>query len=366
LIGIKDIRVELVKKFARESSVFKNKIKIKRKHKRPISLVTFVTTSPMNALVNERSGELGFFFKENYGYFPDDSKTQIREKYKDFYFRIINDYFKLIKETFPDEWEDSENYILATDRGIRVFLRLLRLIIDYNVTKQGKKFNDIEITKNIISSLKGFNFKIEDLKGKYFGEGGADIFLEDLKAHIQKSIDDFFPKEQKKLILEKEIESSDKEEAERLMERWLPKLGDQVYGELSYIDSTTFDFFKLLPKRCKIKLLVSIVKDLDSCIKKYDELKNQGFSIEIKRITKPSKDPAKEGGAYLHERWIGGNEFEVDIGADMKKSALGGKKHTFRVFGNVINSKRLESFKERWRGLSKFKEREILIENLFS
>jgi len=266
LIGIPEIRIELVKKLARESKVFKGKIKIHSKDKGAISLVTFVNTNPTGRLINERSGELGILFRERYNKNPDHSEDKMREKCKKFYFKIFEDYFGLIQKTFPKEWEENKNFVLSTDRGIRVFLRLLKLLYKYNIIND-KNIGDLEIFNNAISALEGFDFSIQSLKGKYFGEGGADLFLESLKEHIQKIIPDFFPKENKKILHEINVEAGDRDKAEKFILQWLPGLGKEIFGELTYINKTTFDYLSRLPKKSSIKLFVSEIWSETDCKK---------------------------------------------------------------------------------------------------
>lgn len=363
LIGIKDIRVELVKKLSNESKTFKNKIKISRLENKPISLVTFSTTPPMNTLLNDRNGELGYFFRNKYGRYPDYNNNSLYEKCKDFYFNVFDNYFGKISEIFSDEWNNSDKYILATERGIRMLLRLLRWIIRYN-TKNQKRFDDEENLIKIISAIKGFNFENEILKNKYLGEGGADNFVEDIKTYIQKTIPDFFQKENILFTKEKTIESADPDSANKILSNWIPELGNEIYGELSYIDESTFDYLKMFPNGAKINLMISAIKDESKCKEIVKKLREQKYLIEIKRATKAPPREGEPRAPYLHERWLAGNNCEIEFGTDLKKSSIGKRKHTLR-FTKKQNSERMEEFIERWKGISKFREREILIENLF-
>lgn len=362
LIGFPEMRVEIVKKLARESKVFSGKIKLRKNDPGEISLVTFVSTSPMSRLLSERNGEMGILFRERFNQYPDYSKAHIREKCKEFYFKTFEEYFNMIQKNFEKEWQDHNNYILSTDRGIRVFLRLLRLLYRYNLIN-GKKVGDIEIFNKVIPALKNFDFSSKTLRNRYLGEGGANIFLDALKEHIQKTVLDFFPKEQKKIIYEKTIEAGDKVGANQIISNWLPKLGKEIFGELPYINKTTFDYFIKLPQGSHIKLFVSEIWGEEDCKKKYTELKDKGFKIEIKKIT---KGPFKEGEkrvSYLHGRWIGGQDYEIEPGYDLMVDALGNKKDQIKVY-KTQNSERITDFKERWNIFSQFKG-DVLIEDIF-
>jgi len=360
LIGIPEMRIELVKKLARESKIFNNKIKIHRKDKGNISLVTFVNTTPMGRLINERNGELGILFRERHNQFPNYSNPKTREKCKEFYFKIFEEYFGLIQKTFPKEWEDSKNYVLSTDRGIRVLLRLLKELYRYNLIN-AKKIGDSEIFKNAIYALKGFDFSLQNLRSKYLGEGGADLFLDSLKEQVQKTIPDFFPRENKKILHDITVEAGDKIKAKQLVNQWLPLLGKEVYGELPFINKTTFDYLSKLPEKSNIKLFVSEIWGSTDCIKKCEELTKKGYDIKIKKIMKFKE--GQKSVKYLHERWIGGNNFELEPGYDLMADSLGNTKDSIKLWKKT-NSERIIEFKERWNAISQFQSN-ISIENIF-
>jgi len=361
LIGIPEMRVELVKRLARESKIFGNKIKLHRKDKGEISLVTFVNTNPMNRLINKRNGELGILFRERYNQYPDYDNPKIRDKCKEFYFRILEDYFALIQANFPKEWKESKNYVLSTDRGIRVLLRLLVLLYRYNLLNE-KKTGDPEVFNKAIFALKGFDFSVQTLKGKYFGEGGADLFLESLKEYIQKTIPDFFPKEDIKELHNINIESGEKEKANSLICSWLNLLGKDVFGELPYIDQTTIEYLERIPIGSHIKLFVSEIRGETEFKKKCEELKIKGYNIQVKRITRGPFQEGQKKIAYLHGRWIGGYNFEIEPGYDLMKDSIGNKKDRIKFY-KTENSERITEFKERWNVFSKFKN-DVLIEDI--
>lgn len=363
LIGIREMRIELVKKLAKESKVFKDKIKLSRKDKGEISLVTFVSTNPMSRLINERNGELANLFRDNFNQNLDYGVPEKWNKSKEFYYKTLEKYFELIKDNFPKEWEDNEKYIISTDRGIRVFLRLLRYLYKYNIIN-GKKIGDQEIFDKAISALKGYDFSSDSLKNKFLGEGGADSFLESLKEYIQKSIPTFFPKEDKHLLHDIGIEAGEKVNANKLINDWLKLLGEEVFGELPYIDDSTLDYLENnLPVGSRIKLSVSKIHGETEFKKKCEELKNKGYDIQVNRLTKGPFQKGQDNITYFHNRWIGGNNFEIELGFDLKKDSLGAKKDRMKLF-KTVNSERIVEFKERWNVLSKFRT-DIFIEVIF-
>ncbi len=362
LMGKPHIRIELVKKLARESKIFKGKIKIHRKDKGEISLVSFVNTTPMKKLININNGRLTHLFRERFRENPNYDNPKMREKCKDFYFKILEEYFTLIKTNFPVEWEDSQNYVLSTDRGIRVLLRLLKELYRYNL-KEDKEIGDYEIFNKVVPSLKGFDFSVENLKGMYFGEGGADLFLEKLKEHIHKTVPDFFPKENKSLIREMGFEAGDKEGVLRFINQWLPKLGKEIFGELAFMNETTFDYLAKLQKESSIKLFVSEIWGETACKKKYQELLSQGYDIQILKITKVPLREGQQKAKYLHKRWIGGENFELYLGYDLMTDSLGNTSDDIQLWKKT-NSEKIVEFKEKWNVMSKFQS-DILIENIF-
>lgn len=349
LMGKPEMRIELVKKLARKSKVFNGKIKIHRKDKGEISLVSFVNTTPMKKLINIRNGELTNLFREKMKENPDYDDSIMREKCKEFYFKNLEEYFNLIKTNFPKEWEDSQKYVLSTDRGIRVLLRLLKELYRYNNIKD-KKIGDSEIFNKVIPALNGFDFSAESLKGMYFGEGGADLFLDKLKEHIQKTIPDFFPKENVKRLHKISVEAGEKEKAKRLIREWISLLGKEVFGELPYVNKTTLDYLSNLPKESNVKLLVSEVWGESEFKKRCEELVKLGINIKVSKITQ-DKDKNKEVG-YYHRRWIGGENFEIEPGFDMMEDSLGNKTEDMKLY-KTENSERILDFKEKWNVFSK-------------
>jgi len=360
LIGVKDIRVEIVKEL-NKTKVFSGKIKLPRYKKGNISLVTFALTPPMRQLTR-KTGFLAKEFEKRYYKKVDFDNEEIYTKFKEFCVRFFEKFFKIVQEVFKEEWDNPSTYLLSTDRGIRGLLRLASLIIEYN-WRHKKPFDDEETIKKCLKILKqSFDFKNEAQKGKYAGEGGADKLVDDWRKLIQKDIIDFAPKDQKELILSKEIEAGRQEDAEKIISEFFPQLGKEVIGELAYIDETTFDYLKILPKNSTITLIVSAVKDENKCLEKVKEMKEMGYVIKIK---KAFKQVGMEKKPYLHDRWIGGENYEIDLGTDLKKDALGMKKHSIKVFGNIKFSERREIFQQKWEGISKFGP-EITIEDFIS
>src|SRR3989338_11015455 len=355
LVGLKHVGVEIVKEL-NKSNILKDKIKLPRNKNGVISLVTFATTTPMKKL-SER-GLVKIFEKRN-GKKLDFNDDIYYNDYKEFCVKVFEKFFEQVKEKFPKEWNDSSKYFLVTDRGIRGLLRLMLLIFQYNSLNK-KKFDDKKIVEKCLDAIKNFDFNSEAQKGKNLGEGGSDVLVEGWSMFIRNQFADFNPRDKKEFLFAKEIEPTKPDEITKILQECLKGLGNDIIGELAYIDETTFDYLKLLGKNASIRLMVSTVKDESKCVQKLQNMKKDGWSIKIKKITKA----IPTGTPYLHERWIGGENKEVDIGSDLKKSSISNRKHTISVFHNIIFSEKQDTFKQKWNGISKFGDDPIVIEDL--
>ncbi|MCH8027495.1 MAG: DGQHR domain-containing protein [candidate division Zixibacteria bacterium] len=98
-------------------------------------------------------------------------------------------YFNVVKSIFKDEWKDENKYILATNRGLIAFLKLLKSIL---------KTCDSELSKGIIEKyLKALKknwklgWEIKKLKGQYVGAAGMKKFHEDILKKIRKTYHSF-------------------------------------------------------------------------------------------------------------------------------------------------------------------------------
>lgn len=332
LIGVKDRRVEIVKELAK-TKIFADKIQFPGK-KAPISMVTFATTSAMDKLV-KNGGILSKYYQKG--------SEAMEEKFQEFCVKVLKTYFRIVSEVFKEEWKDSENYILARDRGIRGLLRLFPVILDY---AQGVNEDKI---KECLKALKGFKLGTVECKGKYAGEGGADDLLKEWCEHIRKTIPDFAPIK-REVIQEIIIYPNQKKQAENFIKKWFSKLRDLIYGQLTYIDETTFDYLRWIPKPCEIKLIVSVIKDKDKCYEIAEKMKSDGWNLQIHIVEIPQKIPS-EGAKlvpWLHERWLADENFEIDFGHDLKKSALGSRQHTIRVLGKSGLKEKITKFKKLW------------------
>jgi hypothetical protein len=100
------------------------------------------------------------------------------------YVRVLRTYFGTIQSVFRKEWNNNDEYIVATNRGISAFLKLLKSLLK---TEKGaptqEKFNDY------IKALKGGSlvWEFEQLKKTYVGSQGWKEFHRDMVRAIKKT-----------------------------------------------------------------------------------------------------------------------------------------------------------------------------------
>lgn len=111
-------------------------------------------------------------------YYPDNCSED--------YIKALRLYFSAVREVLEREWDNPEKYIIATNRGMSAFLRLLRSLLN---TVKGKLTH--EEVKKYLLPLKGFNFDNEHLKGIYIGTAGWKKFHEDLVKKIREEYPEF-------------------------------------------------------------------------------------------------------------------------------------------------------------------------------
>lgn len=98
------------------------------------------------------------------------------------YITALKIYFSVVKSTFEKEWDDPQKYIVATNRGITAFLKLLRSIL-----KTEKQFPTQEKIKEYLEVLKKYhkNWQLDKLKQTYVGSQGWKAFHRDMVKAIR-------------------------------------------------------------------------------------------------------------------------------------------------------------------------------------
>lgn len=158
------LRVDIVKHL-RDRPIFKDRIKILGTDKGIISLANFIDYPRMKEFVTKHH-------RKAYG--------------------ILTKYFETVRDVFPKEyWEAPKQYVLWTNKGIRMLLTLLDPIIEYGGANEKNFRKCLTALKDSTSEEEDY-FKTERYRGKALGAGAPDIVaLEQWAKKIQERIIDF-------------------------------------------------------------------------------------------------------------------------------------------------------------------------------
>lgn len=334
MMGVRNLNVELVKQLA-NTAPFHRKVKLPGTSG-SISLATFALTPAMDSLTNP-DGSIAKF----YGKLPN------ADDHKRLCFDVLKKYFSLVQKTMGQKWNNSQKYVLSTNRGIRGFLRLLPSILEYSGNIDDKR------TLKVLRALKEFDFRSEYLKRKYLGEGGADEFARDMRDSIRLTIPDFAPGAQQSVVDQEVVDVGELSKAEGFLSKWLPKLSKDIMGALAYADPSTFRYLRddLKSDVTSLKLAVSGIRSDDEgkCRELISEIEGKGTKVEVLKLKSGKEGEEKE---YLHTRWIADGHYQIDFGTDLKRSALGNKQHTILVLDRPELSKTVKKLGTEWNDLS--------------
>lgn len=113
-------------------------------------------------------------------YYPSNSPKE--------FVTVLATYFSSIKGTFPNQWKNTDKYIIATNRGISAFLKLLKSIL--KTEKRQLKFHEF---KKYIEALKSrrITWDFAKLQKTYVGSQGWTEFHRDLVRAIKKKYPTF-------------------------------------------------------------------------------------------------------------------------------------------------------------------------------
>lgn len=331
-LGTEDVPVTIVLKL-QNTEFFKNSIRGYSVKNGTINLTTFATNSAIKSILSEKSR----IYTKN---------TASREERVDQGYVFLKKFFKTIAENFPAEWKDGENYVFKTDKGIRALLNLCVEII----SKEG----DIdELLEKAISALKksfansNYNLQNESFKNKYAGEAGAKDLAKEWSIYINQIIPGFYRESSRSTLAEYVQEAGNQAQFQSVVDKikdWFSTLEGDVYANLSHIDASTADLLKHLDKSkiSTIKIIFSDVDQEKTFKEKIEELRSSGYQIILVKAKK------KGGvGAVLHERFIGDETHNIDLGVDLKKQALANHGYTLR-YERWSNSLELIQFKKIW------------------
>jgi len=104
------------------------------------------------------------------------------------FLQVLRTYFSTIRSLFHEEWDHPSIYIVATNRGISAFLKLLRSMLK----TEGKALTHAECKKYLSALKTGIKtWNLSDLKKTYVGSQGWSEFHEDLLAAIRRKFPNF-------------------------------------------------------------------------------------------------------------------------------------------------------------------------------
>jgi len=98
----------------------------------------------------------------------------------------LRTYFSTIRSMFKTEWDAPQTYIIATNRGISAFLKLLKSLVQTTDSKIAP-----EDVKKYFQPLTTFSWENSSLSKSYVGSQGWKEFYKDLAEHIRKTHSDF-------------------------------------------------------------------------------------------------------------------------------------------------------------------------------
>lgn len=153
------IALSIVTKLSK-SRIFKNLISGYSSHGGQISLTTFV--GAIQKIISIDGPLIRGRFR------VDQHEKIIRFCYKELF-----EYFKIIQNVFNTKWGNIR-YAISSDKSIRALLKLYLIVLEEHNQKNLKSY-----FKRLFTNLRraGFDFKQDNYKNNYAGEGGANKLL---------------------------------------------------------------------------------------------------------------------------------------------------------------------------------------------
>ncbi len=114
-------------------------------------------------------------------YYPNNQSSD--------YIRALRIYFSVIREEFPNEWANPGAYIIATNRGVTAFLKLLRSILNADkkpVAKESAKKYIVALRKHWSGT-----WETARLRSTYVGSQGWKRFHQDMVKSIRRGYKTF-------------------------------------------------------------------------------------------------------------------------------------------------------------------------------
>jgi DNA sulfur modification protein DndB len=104
----------------------------------------------------------------------------------DEYTKALRLYFSTIRSMFVKQWDDPKSYIVATNRGISAFLKLLKSLLE---TTDGPISRDVVL--KYFKPLEKFDWDYQSLSKSYVGSQGWKDFYRELAQKIKNQYPEF-------------------------------------------------------------------------------------------------------------------------------------------------------------------------------
>jgi len=111
----------------------------------------------------------------------------------------------------------------------------------------------------------------------------------------------------------------DEEEKWRELKREFASLRGEVWASLPYLDDTSLDILKVLPKETKVRIITGNIRERKKFMKKLEEINNPDLSIV--RISL-SSEKGREPSPVIHDRIVIAENKILILGTDIKRSSL--------------------------------------------
>jgi len=102
------------------------------------------------------------------------------------YEKVLRTYFSTVRSMFKDEWTHPQTYIIATNRRLSAFLKLLKSVL---LTHNNKI--TAGTVKKYLGPLKSRKWDYATLSKSYVGSQGWKDFYRDLAKQIKKKHKNF-------------------------------------------------------------------------------------------------------------------------------------------------------------------------------
>jgi len=325
--------------------------KIDKKRNNTISFVTFATNQATESILEQ-------------------IKLKDRKKGKDLKLKetqkAFTNFYKIFYKVFKIEWDDPENFVFSTDKGVRALAHLLYIFLK---TNNYKMISDDKL-EEIFTAMKKGNpiISINDTRKSFAGESGAsDLASKWIESIRSGGIADFavdvLGGVVAELIDDEEIKNRDSLKAKKILKKWFNNFKGNIYGRFNFGDVTTIKLLDnfLNDKVKEVRLIIDVVRgEEDVILKEIAKIKAKR-KITIKLISSSQeidvKGETKEV-PITHGRWISDGRYRIMNEMDLNASSMASKGHR-KQFLKVKQDDYSENFEKEWCSLLEHKDVKI-------